>query len=413
MVERTVYILVVGDESALHDEVTSAVEALRRTGTVVLHAKNLREGVEAARNRNPDLVILELGPKPAELMGFTKDIEHVSPETVVVGAYRVDASSEGSSDGQSLVSAMRSNVKDFLRRPVSSNELQEVIDRHLGAPSESSSTSRQRHGVVVDFVSNKGGVGKSTVSVNTACLLAKRNPGRVLLIDASLQLGVCASSLDIQASTTIVDAVQELSRLDETLLREISVRHECGLHVLAAPGDAVEATQVGETEISRVLSVARRAFDYVVVDTFPLVDAVAVAGLDLSNLVYCITSDTVPNVIGMARYVTVLERLGVARNRLRVVLNHPQPRFSGALTPADVAARLDHDINHVVPFDRKVLVGLNVGVPYSLRASNWYGFGRAIKGIADEIEALNSSERNDAAAGAARPAGRQLVTREA
>ena len=412
MVERTVYILVVGADAAVHDEVASAVEALRRTGTVVLHAHNLREGVEAARNRNPDLVILELGPKPAELMGFTKDIEHVSPETVVVGAYRVDPSSEGAGDGQSLVSAMRSNVKDFLRRPVSSNELQEVIDRHLGS-NEHSPTGRQRHGVVVDFVSNKGGVGKSTVSVNTACLLAKRNPGRVLLIDASLQLGVCASSLDIQASTTIVDAVQELSRLDETLLREISVRHECGLHVLAAPGDAVEATQVGETEISRVLSVARRAFDYVVVDTFPLVDAVAVAGLDLSNLVYCITSDTVPNVIGMARYVTVLERLGVARNRLRVVLNHPQPRFSGALTPADVAARLDHDINHVVPFDRKVLVGLNVGVPYSLRASNWYGFGRAIKGIADEIEALNAGDRADDSAGAARPAGRQLVSREA
>jgi pilus assembly protein CpaE len=412
MVERTVYILVVGAENAVHDEVASAVEALRRTGTVVLHARSLREGVEAARNRNPDLVILELGPKPAELMGFTKDIEHVSPETVVVGAYRVDPSSEGAGDGQSLVSAMRSNVKDFLRRPVSSNELQEVIDRHLGSH-DTAPTGRQRHGVVVDFVSNKGGVGKSTVSVNTACLLAKRNPGRVLLIDASLQLGVCASSLDIQASTTIVDAVQELSRLDETLLREISVRHDSGLHVLAAPGDAVEATQVGETEISRVLSVARRAFDYVVVDTFPLVDAVAVAGLDLSNLVYCITSDTVPNVIGMARYVTVLERLGVARNRLRVVLNHPQPRFSGALTPADVAARLDHDINHVVPFDRKVLVGLNVGVPYSLRASNWYGFGRAIKGIADEIEALSTGENAESGAGGARSAGRQLVSREA
>lgn len=411
MVERTVYILVVGAESALHDEVGSAVEALHRTGTVVLHAHNLREGVESARNRNPDLVILELGPKPSELMAFTKDIEHVSPETVVVGAYRIDPSGEGSGDGQSLVAAMRSNVKDFLRRPISSNELQEVIDRHL--VSHETAPSRQRHGVVVDFVSNKGGVGKSTVSVNTACLLAKRNPGRVLLIDASLQLGVCASSLDIQASTTIVDAVQELSRLDETLLREISVRHDSGLHVLAAPGDAVEATQVGETEISRVLSVARRAFDYVVVDTFPLVDAVAVAGLDLSNLVYCITSDTVPNVIGMARYVTVLERLGVARNRLRVVLNHPQPRFSGALTPADVAARLDHDINHVVPFDRKVLVGLNVGVPYSLRASNWYGFGRAIKGIADEIEALNENASADASAGAARPGARQLVRGEA
>lgn len=395
MVERTICILVVGPDPALHAEVSSAVDALRRTGTVVMHANGLREGVESARNRNPDLVVLELDPSPEELQGFTKDVEHVSPETVVVGAYRVSAGDEGAGDGQLLVTAMRSRVKDFLRRPVSSNELQDVLDRNLDG-GRLAAPVRQRHGVVIDFVSNKGGVGKSTLSVNTACLLAERNPGRVLLVDASLQLGVCAPSLDLNPATTIVDAVKELSRLDETLLREIAIRHPCGLHVLAAPNDAVEATEVGETQISRVLGVARRAFDYVVVDTFPLVDAVAVAGLDLSSLVYCVTSDTVPNVIGMARYITVLERLGVSRNRMRMVLNHPQPGFSGALTPVDVASRLDRDIDHVVPFDRKVLVGVNLGTPHVLRAAKWYGFGKAIRGVADEIEMLKPTEAGEA-----------------
>jgi pilus assembly protein CpaE len=231
----------------------------------------------------------------------------------------------------------------------------------------------------------------------------------VLLVDASLQLGVCASSLDLKPETTFVDAVQELSRLDETLLREISVRHPSGLHVLAAPSDAVEATQVGETEISRVLSVARQGFDYVVVDTFPLVDAVAVAGLDVSDLVYCVTSDTVPNVVGMARYVGVLEKLGVTRERLRMVLNHPQPRFSGALTPADVATRLGRDVHHVVPFDRKVLVGLNVGVPHVLGAPKWYGFGKALGAVVDEIEAKLVAIRAESPGSGSRSADRELV----
>jgi pilus assembly protein CpaE len=409
MVERTVYVLVVGRDNALHAEVSSAVDALPRTGTVVLRAGSLRDGVEAARNRNPDLIVLDLDARPEEILPFTKDIEHVSPETAVVGAYRVSVGDEGSGDGQLLVSAMRNRVKDFLRRPISSNELQDVMDRNIGTPDNAAAATR-RHGIVVDFVSNKGGVGKSTVSLNTACLLAQRHPGRVLLIDASLQLGVCASSLDLQPTTTIVDAVKELSRLDETLLREISIRHDCGLHVLAAPNDAVEATEVGETQISRILGVARRAFDYVVVDTFPLVDAVAVAGLDLSSLVYCITSDTVPNVIGMARYVTVVERLGVARRRMRVVLNHPQPNFSGALTPVDVASRLDRDVDHVVPFDRKVLVGVNLGVPHALRAAKWFGFGKAIGGIADEIE---SAQPTESEAPAARSRGeREMAVRE-
>lgn len=405
MTERILYTLVVGNDPGLHEEVTSASEALRRARVVVLHANTLREGVETARNRNPNMIILQLGDKTQEVQAFTRDVTHVSPGSVVVGAYRVDGAAESTDDGQLVVGAMRCGVRDFLRRPISSNEFEGVIERHV--ISDSTPERRARPGIVIDFVSNKGGVGKSTVSINTACLLAQRHPGRVLLIDASLQLGVCACSLNVQPATTIVDAVNELARLDETLLREISVRHESGLHVLAAPSDAVEATAVGEVQISRVLSVARQAFDYVMVDTFPLVDAVAVAGLDVSDLVYCVTSDTVPNVIGIARYITVLERLGVSRARMRVVLNHPQPRFAGALTPKDVASRLNRDIDHVVPYDRRVLVGLNAGVPYSLRASSWYGFGKSVRGIVTEIETLfeTSRRRPESDAGARQAAG--------
>jgi pilus assembly protein CpaE len=353
-------------------------------------------------------VILQLGASAHELEGFTRDVGHVSPHSVVVGAYRVDQTSDAADEGQHLVAAMRCGIRDFLRRPLSSNELEGVIDRHVLADAAPSRGGRP--GVVVDFVSNKGGVGKSTTSISAACLLARSHPGRVLLIDASLQLGVCACSLNVQPATTIVDAVRELSRLDETLLREISVRHESGLHVLAAPNDAVEATAVGEVQISRVLSVARQAFDYVLIDTFPLVDAVAVAGLDVSDLVYCVTSDTVPNVVGISRYIGVLERLGVTRGRMRIVLNHPQPRFPGALTPKDVASRLGRDIDHVIPYDRRVLVGLNSGVPYSLRASSWYGYGKAVRGLVAEMESAFASSRSRAEPRTAQPSpARELV----
>jgi pilus assembly protein CpaE len=278
-------------------------------------------------------------------------------------------------------------VRDFLRRPVSSTELQEVIDRNV-ATSGGPVRRGRANGRIISFVSNKGGVGKSTMSVSAACVLAKRHPGRVLLVDASLQLGVCASSLDFEPETTIVDAVHELGRLDETLLRQIAMKHRSGLHVLAAPNDAIEATHVGEAEISRILSVARRAFDFVVVDTFPLLDAVAVAILDLSQMVYVVTSGTVPNVIGMARFIDVIERIGVNRDRQRLILNHAQPRFAGSLTPQDVATRLDRDIDHVFPFDKKVLVSLNTGEPYALHAGTRFGYGKALKLLEADLESV-------------------------
>src|SRR5207244_3924871 len=83
-------------------------------------------------------------------------------------------------------------VQDFLRRPLSSADLGQLLDR-LGRRSMAAPAPL---GKVVFFIGNKGGVGKSTVALNVACGLAVRHPDRVLLIDASLQMGVCATMLD-------------------------------------------------------------------------------------------------------------------------------------------------------------------------------------------------------------------------
>ncbi len=126
---------------------------------------------------------------------------------------------------------LRANVQDFLRRPLSSTELRSLLDRVF----QPRLTPRKSPGRILTFMSNKGGVGKSTLSVNAACDLAVRRPGQVLLIDASLQLGSCALMLDLIPQSTLTDAVREKERLDETLLRRLTTRHECGLHLLAAP----------------------------------------------------------------------------------------------------------------------------------------------------------------------------------
>ena len=95
-------------------------------------------------------------------------------------------------------------------------------------------------------------MGKSTTAVNAAVGLAVRHPERVLLIDASLQMGVCASLLDLTPATSLTDVVREKDRLDETLIRQLAVPHKSGLHLLAAPADAVEAGDIDDEVMSRI-----------------------------------------------------------------------------------------------------------------------------------------------------------------
>ena len=266
--------------------------------------------------------------------------------------------------------------------------------------------------MVIAASSNKGGVGKSTLCVNMACELALRYPGKVLLIDASLQLGVCGLMLDIVPQATLTDAVREKERLDETLLKRLTQTHACGLHLLAAPKDAVEAADVDDASFARVLNIARRVFDYIVVDTFPLLDSLMLSLLDVAELVFVVFQGTVPNVVGAVRYLSVLDALGVPHERQRLVLNQNYGRFSGCLTAADIQQRIARPLDYVFPYQKRLMVAMNTGQPYILKSMRLFGFGKEMSALVDDVEAVRQQfgDGEPPAANSPAPAARSAAS---
>jgi pilus assembly protein CpaE len=380
--DTTPQLLVVGSDPLLKEEFEAAVHGLRRWKPVVHFVRSPRQAVEIARNRRPEIVCMQIESDTRALKTFAEEIEASAPDTVVVALYRPEHLGFGDSEHSVVIEAMRAQVRDFLRRPLAGPELQQLLDRLLRKPAE----SKRALGKVVSFVSNKGGVGKSTMSVSVACEMARRlPPGRVLLIDVSLHLGSCAPMLDLTPSTSLAHAARERQRLDETLLRKLTVRHECGLDLLGAPVDAVEAADIDDESLSRTLTLARRTYDWVIVDTFPMLDGMIMAILDLSDRAYVVVQNTVPNVVGAARLLPVIQHLGFPKERTRIVLNNNFERAPGGLTLADVEARLDADVDFVIPYQKKLITALNTGRPYILHGTQLFGFGKAVKRLVDDL----------------------------
>ncbi len=382
----TLNILTVSPDPRFREELDSALASLDDLHPVVHHAGDIRQAVEAARSRRPKLALVEMGSDVRPLQTFAQEASLVSPETTVAAVFRPDVFAPDVPESTILIQALRGGVKDFLRRPVSSNELSELLRRiQRSAVRQASCMGR-----IVAFVSNKGGVGKSTTAVNAACGLAVRHPQRVLLIDASLQMGVCASLLDLTPATSLSDVVREKDRLDETLIRQLAVSHPCGLHLLAAPAEAVDAADIDDEVMSRILTLARRTYDFVIVDTFPMLDRAIVAVLDLSDRAYVVLENVVPTVLGGVKFLEVLRGLGVSGERQRVVLNR-HTNLPGSVSPADVANRLGHSVDHVIPFDKGVVIAANIGQPYVLRPSRFFGCGRQLRILVEEIDGMGEA----------------------
>ncbi|GJL55150.1 MAG: chromosome partitioning protein [Nitrospirales bacterium] len=385
--DQNVHILVVGEDSGLQEEFEAALEGLSHRHCITAYASDYRRAEEIALSRQPNLICVDIERDFEDLKRFTQEIHLMLPETTVAAIYRPDQFGNERSESAVVIDGMRAKIQDFLRHPLSSTELRQLLDR-LSMPRPRQSTPS---GKVVSFVSNKGGVGKSTLAVNAACLLASRHPGRVLLIDASLQLGVCTVMLDMLPTTSLVDAVREKDRLDETLLRQFTISHACGLHVLAAPNDALEGSEIDDESVYRIVNFARRSFDYVIIDTFPILDSTVVSVLDLSDLVYIVMQGTAPNVIATSKFLPILEGLGLAREKQRLVLNQNYRSFTGNLSPADIEERLTRRFDGIFPYQTGILAAANAGVPYGLGRTNQSGFSRSLATLSAEIECLHDS----------------------
>jgi pilus assembly protein CpaE len=381
-------ILVASPDPKLRPELKDALAGLTGLNPVLHFAADFRQAAETARSHRPDLALVEMQADLRPLRQLVEELAAATPETAVAGVFQPSIFAPDVSEAAFLIEAIRAGARDFLRRPLSSADLGQLIDRLQHRPGR----RPDKLGKVVSFMSNKGGVGKSTMAVNVACGLARERPGRVLLVDASLQMGVCATTLDLRPQTTLFDTVREWDRLDETLLRQLATPHACGLHLLAAPADAEEAAQIDDGVMSRVLTLARRAYDYVVVDTFPLLDRVVLAVLDLSDRAYIVLESVVPTVLGAVKLIALFDRLGFSPKRQRIILNRYDSGL-GNLNPRDVANRLGRSVDFVLPYQKKLIAAANLGRPYVLQASRYWGFGKALGAILDDLAGVKTAAR--------------------
>jgi pilus assembly protein CpaE len=396
--------LIVSADPSLEEEFRSALARIPDRQGSVYFADSYRSAADVATRRQPNFVLIEIDRDVNEVAALAKDLQDLVPDAAIAAAFNPDRLDQGRSERDTLIELLRSQVRDFLRRPVSATELRNVLDRLFTRAT--AAPAPQSQGRVAAFLSNKGGVGKSTLAVNVATGLGLRHPDEVLLIDTSLQVGTCAMMLDLKPTTSIVDAIRERDRLDRTLLRHLTLRHGSGLRLLAAPPDALEGAEVDDDAISRIINLARRSFKYVIVDTFPILDSVMMTILDVTDVAFVVIQGTAPTVAGIARLLPVLDGLGLNATRQRLILNYNYKSFLGDLKPADIADRLDRTIDYVVPYEAKVLGSMNTGSPHILHARRWERFGRVVSSIVAEMDVVASDVAGSASprfAGSASP----------
>ena len=150
-----------------------------------------------------------------------------------------------------------------------------------------------QYGKIITISSVKGGVGKTTLTLNLAGLyfLMKK---KVLIIDLDLYGGGIATCLNVKNKKDIYMLVDNLSNNNQVLLSDYVVKYNNGIDVLACPKDPRNVSKIESKYINKIFDIAKHDYDIVLVDTTHTLDEVCLVAMDASyNMVLVITNDLV------------------------------------------------------------------------------------------------------------------------
>lgn len=220
------------------------------------------------------------------------------------------------------------------------------------------------------FVSCKGGSGATFTAANLAYVLAAGGRRRVALIDMNLQFGDALLFLSSeQPGSNVADLARNILRLDSALLLSAMVPVAPGLHVLAAPDDPAQASDVLPERVRAIVELARTMFDIVVIDAGRSLSTVTLQALDLAGQVYAVLQLTLPFIRDGKHLRDVFRSLDYPANKIHWVVNRYEKKSQ--ITLDDLKKTLG--ITEIITLPNQyevVAASVNQGVPVAKAAPN-------------------------------------------
>ena len=361
-------ILICAREAALLGELEST---LADAGYITASVGSPADAVAAMRGRNFDLIVAEGLAASGEIASLrTAGGNGITPILVVAPAQDIEA----------RIAFLEAGADDVIVGGFAHSELEGRVMAQLIRAGKIQLDAAPHSGSaeIVAFFSPKGGVGTTTLAVNTAVLLAGAGnvtpgtaraadsgfpPSRVLLVDLDLQFGQVATHLNLTPRYDIGGlASDEQALADPELARMYLTTHSSGLVVLAAPTRPEADFRVTLEHLQRIFELMRPSFDHIIVDLGSRLDPRAVWVLEQADAHVFVLFPEIAALRAMSMLMTFLAETTPLQARAAIVVNHVFPKE--LLKTRDVENLLRTRPAAEIPYTEVEMIrSVNEGVP--------------------------------------------------
>ncbi len=289
---------------------------LHKSGYTVLSASLGREGLISAWKNQPDIIILDplLPDLPGlELVNRLRQDRRTSMVPCVALSSRED-----SQDMNALLSA---GCNEYITK--SSEALQrllELIPRLL----KGESTSPSKRGILIAFLSAKGGTGTSSLCANIAmCLGSEKSENRVAVMDLVLPIGSIASIVGYNDRLNLVTAAMEdPAKTTAAFFKDHLPRvSNWYFHLLAGSPDPESANQLVVDHLDGILNAILKSHDYILVDMGRTLSRISLPIIKIADVIVLIVGTDLSTAILTQTVWEYLKNQGIDPRRLYPLQN--------------------------------------------------------------------------------------------
>ncbi len=294
----------------------------------------------------------------------------------------------------SLHQLLRHGAHEFVPYPLPPGELQAAIQRlrstpaAVTAPTPTDDQSEQQakavklnkneqghDGVIIATHGLAGGTGSTTLAVNLAWELAnvsKEGAPSVCLLDLDLQFGSVATYLDLPRRDSVFELLSDTEGMDSESFGQALLKYEDTLSVLTAPTDMLPLDLINSDDVQRILDMAAKHFDFVVVDMPSTLVQWSESVLQASHVYFATIEIDMRSAQNTMRMKRALQAEELPFEKMRYVLNRA-PKFTdlaGKSRVKRMAESLGISIDVLLPDGgRPVQQGSDHGLPLASSAA--------------------------------------------
>lgn len=304
------------------------------------------------------VIVIEVRPdRPASLARLIK-LHVANPSIAVIAAIR-------NATVPTMQALLRAGIKDVIALPLVRNDLETMLER-MREEIERGLAQATPTGKVVSIIKSVGGVGATALLTQAAALYAQREAERgfkVCLFDLDLQGGNAATHLGISPTLTVNELLDAGKRLDSTVLASVAAEHASGLRVVAAPTDLMPTDTVGTDQICDIVHLATSEYRTVFLDLPSDWTNWSLSLVAQSDVVFLIVELSIASLRQAQRQLALLIKLGVAAEKIQVVVNRVEKRLFQQINLKDASDTIGRQIGLSVANDFALMnTALNRGV---------------------------------------------------